>query len=256
MRLMTSLTTFCLKTPQTTRINTDFVNFWNKPIMKITFCLVVGLVTGIMLPLRSNASENQVPQTPVVGPINSIQASPQSSPTGFNERLSDTSNTSETMSGSGKSTKTLSDTSQPSVSQPSVIDSESSQSPKTVSDSPGSPINAGSTQPDSKSVTPATTEEKTEAPTTTNPKPKTDVSESGKTTTETTTKPTGASSQTEQMNNKNSSPAVIKNGQMSEKTDDDKADTPATSSKTTSPITTPKTNKTTKTVPSVKTGEW
>jgi hypothetical protein len=65
--------------------------------MKITFCLAVGLVTGVMFPLQSHASENQVLQTPAIAPINSIQTSPQSSPTGFNERLSDTSKPSETI---------------------------------------------------------------------------------------------------------------------------------------------------------------
>ena len=51
--------------------------------MKITFCLAVGLVTGMMLPLRSNASENQVPQIPVVVSSNSVQISPQFSPKGL-----------------------------------------------------------------------------------------------------------------------------------------------------------------------------
>jgi hypothetical protein len=210
-------TTFCLKTPQTTRINTDFVNFWNKPIMKITFCLAVGLVTGIMLPLRSNASENQVPQTPTVAPINSLQTSPQSSPTGFNERLSDTSKTSETMSGSGKSTETLSDTSKPSVSKPSVIESESSKPSNTVSDSPDASINAGSTQKSKpESVTSDKTEEKTETPMTTDSASKSDASESKTTTTEKTTKPTGSSTMTEQIDSKTDVPRVIKNGQMTE----------------------------------------
>jgi hypothetical protein len=102
--------------------------------------------------------------------------------------------------------------------------------------------------------------------------PKTNASESKNTTTETTTKPTGALSPTEPINDKNSSPTVIKNGQILENPDDDaKAADPSTSSKPTSGITTspsttspnttpsnttPKTNKTTKTVPSVKTGEW
>lgn len=205
-------TTFCLKTPQTTRINTDFVNFWNKPIMKITFCLAVGLVTGIMLPLRSNASENQVPQTPTVAPINSLQTSPQSSPTGFNERLSDTSKTSETVSGSGKSTEMLSDT-----SKPSVTESESSKPSNTVSDSPDASINAGSTQMSKpESVTSDKAEEKTETPMTTDPASKSDPSESKTNMTEKTTKPTGSSTMTEQIDSKTDVPRVIKNGQMTE----------------------------------------
>lgn len=180
--------------------------------MKITFCLAVGLVTGIMLPLRSNASENQVPQTPTVAPINSLQTSPQSSPTGFNERLSDTSKTSETVSGSGKSTEMLSDT-----SKPSVTESESSKPSNTVSDSPDASINAGSTQMSKpESVTSDKAEEKTETPMTTDPASKSDPSESKTNMTEKTTKPTGSSTMTEQIDSKTDVPRVIKNGQMTE----------------------------------------
>jgi len=220
--------------------------------MKITFCLAVGLVTGVMFPLQSHASENQVPQTPAIAPINSIQTSPKSSPTGFNERLSDTSNPSESVSGSGKTTETLSDTSKPSVSKPSVTGREPSQSPNTVKDSSDGAINADSkpiSKPDSESVTPDKAEENTETPMTTRPTPKTDASDSKNTTTETTNPSTGASSPMGQMNNINSSPAVIKDGQMPQKPDDDKAADPSSSSKPTSSNITPKTNKTTTTSP-------